>query len=58
MRLYTEIGTQELKTALKITRVVIGFMQKEGWKMEYMQRKQNVLQGYKTKKGGRRMEKR
>lgn len=30
MRLYTEIGTQELKTALKITRVVIGFMQKEG----------------------------
>ena len=55
MRLYTEIGTQELKTALKIKRVIICFMQKEGWKMEYMQRKQNVLQGYKTKKDGGRV---
>ena len=43
MRLYTDIGTQEFKTGLKIKQVVIGFMQKEGWKMEYMQRKQNVL---------------
>ena len=55
MRLYTEIGTQELKTALKIKRVVIGFMQKERWKMEYMQRKQNVLQGYKAEKDGGRV---
>ena len=55
MRLYTEIGTQELKTGLKIKQVVIGFMQKEGWKMEYMQRKQNVLQGYKTEKDGGRV---
>ena len=30
MRLYTEIGTQEFKTPLKIKQVVIGFMQKEG----------------------------
>ena len=30
MRLYTEIGTQEFKIALKIKQVVIGFMQKEG----------------------------
>ena len=30
MRLYTEIGTQELKTALKIKQVVICLMQKEG----------------------------
>lgn len=30
MRLYAEIGTQELKTALKIKQVVICFMQKEG----------------------------
>ncbi len=30
MRLYTEIGTQEFKTALKIERVIICFMQKEG----------------------------
>lgn len=30
MRLYTEIGTQEFKTGLKIKQVVICFMQKEG----------------------------
>lgn len=30
MRLYTEIGTQEFKTGLKIKLVIIGFMQKEG----------------------------
>lgn len=34
MRLYTEIGTQELKTALKIKPVVIGFMQKSLIKIE------------------------
>ena len=30
MRLYTEIGTQEFKTGLKIECVLICFMQKEG----------------------------
>ena len=30
MRLYTEIGTQEFKTALKIKQGVVCFMQKEG----------------------------
>lgn len=34
MRLYTEIGTQEFKTALKIKRVIICFMQKNLIKTE------------------------